>query len=86
VDVRPPAGEELAAEADVVAGSAYQVGHESVARDQAAAGEGDGERTEVGEIARAASSLREAGLEKVDEMPLDRSLTRPGTVGETKPA
>jgi hypothetical protein len=63
LDVRPAAGEELTEEAHVETGPADEVGHEGVAGDEAAAGQGDCESAEIEPVARARPSLWEVALE-----------------------
>jgi hypothetical protein len=74
LDVRPAAGEELTPEAHVETGPADEVGHEGVAGDEAAAGQGDCESAEIEPVARAGPSLWEVALESSSETPLAVTL------------
>jgi hypothetical protein len=76
LNVRAATGVELAAEADVETSSPDDVGHEGVARDEAAAGQSDREGTHVETITRAAPSLREIAFEDSVEMPFAVTLDR----------
>ena len=65
VDVRAAAGEDLRVAEDVQAGAADDVGHEGVAGDQSAAGQGEGDHLQVHRVALQAGALGE-GLEALD--------------------
>jgi hypothetical protein len=83
LDVRAAAAEELAAKAHVKAGPAHDIGHESVAGDEAAAWERSRKRTDVETIARAASSLGKVAFEHRLETPL--AVAHDGAAGVGKP-
>jgi len=74
LDVRPAAGEELAAEAHVQTGSADDVGHEGIAGDEAAAGQCNREGADVETVAGAGLSLGEVAFEDCLETPLAVAL------------
>jgi hypothetical protein len=86
LDVHSAAGEELTPEAHVETGPADEVGHEGVAGDEAAAGQGDCESAEIEPVARARPSLREVALESSSETPLAVKLHRAEAVRRVRPA
>jgi hypothetical protein len=74
LDVHSAAGEELTPEAHVETGSADDIGHEGIAGDEAAAGQGDRESAEIEPVARARPALWEVALESSSETPLAVTL------------